>query len=188
MGFKDLVGKSVMHVQLSTICEHSNANMETGASQLRNMVEYSAGFGNLSRSFIRRRFKVASLDKKYHDSHDVLTSAGLQLWLLCLMCCEASSFLRFAPECSSFVALCAARALRGVAHGFLGDASKTFVMTGNCLLIVHSMIMAIALALGHDVGLEQPTSSCMLQTAWMSHIISFFKLKKTHTYLGAYGG
>ena len=28
-------------------------------------------------------------------------------------------------------------------------------------LIVHSMIMAIALALGHQVGLEQPTSSCM---------------------------
>ena len=104
------------------------------------------------------------------------------------LCCEACSFLWFAPECSSFVALCAAQALRGVANGFLGGASKTFVMTGNSLLIVHSMIMAIALALGHNVGLEQPTSSCMLQTAWMSHIISFFKLKKTHTYLGAYGG
>jgi len=187
MGFKDLFGMPVM-VQLSILCEHAIANMESGSSQLRSMVEYSAGFGNLSRSFIRRRFKVASLDKKYHNLHDVLSSEGLRLWLLCLMCCEACSFLWFAPECSSFVTLCAAQALRGVANGFLGDTSKTFVMTGNSLLIVHSMIMAIALALGHQVGLEQPTSSCMLQTAWMSHIISFFKLAKTHTYLGAFGG
>ena len=82
MGFKDLFGKPVM-VQLSSICEHSSANMESRASQLRSMVEYSGGFGNLSRSFARRSFKAASLDKKYHDSHDVLTSAGLQLWLLC---------------------------------------------------------------------------------------------------------
>ena len=187
MGMRDLLfGKPIL-AQLSIICELAISNMESKASQLRSMIEYSAGYGNLSRAF-RRKFKVASFDKEYSSNHNVLTSEGLQLWLLCLCCCGAGSFLWFAPECSSFVCLSVSKSCRNEANNFMGDTSREFVRTGNSLMILHSMLMAIALALGHHVGLEQPSSSSMMSTTWISSVIKFFNLRQTHTYLGAFGG
>ena len=88
----------------------------------------------------------------------------VQLWLLCLCCCGAGSFLSFAPECSNFVCLSVSKSCQNEANNFMGDTSREFVRTGNPLMILHSMLMAIALALGHHVRLEQPSSSSMMST------------------------
>lgn len=70
----------------------------------------------------------------------------------------------------------------------MGDLTKAFVRSGNSLMIVCSMIMVMAVCLGHAVGIEQPSTSAMYRTPWMSAIFSHYTFHKVRTYLGAFGG
>lgn len=187
MAFPDLAAKPLM-IQLRIVVDFAISNMESSAAQCLDMVEYAAGCGNLSRAFLRRKCRVASLDRKYTDKHDVLTSEGLRLWLMCLVCCARDAFLWFAPECSSWVSLCLSQSCRYDFNKFMGDTTKSFVATGNSFMIITSMLMALALSLGHKIVVEQPMSSTMFNTDWMSHVIRFFQVGRTVTYLGAFGG
>ena len=187
MAFPETMFGKPLTLQLTQLLSLALSNMETCATQMLDMVEYCAGYGNLSRAFLRRKWRVAPLDQKFSPLHDALTSAGLRLWVLCLCFTSGTGMLWFAPECSSFVALSASQHCRKESNDFMGDCSKDFVNRGNSLMIICSMIMCIGLSLGLKVGLEQPNSSAMMSTKWMSHVITFFQMRQQLTYLGAFG-
>ena len=187
MAFPDLAAKPLM-VQLTILCHYAISNIEVATNQVLDMVEFAAGCGNLSRAFLRRKCRVASLDRKFSHLHDCLTSEGLRLWFMCLLSCGLNAFLWFAPECSSWVSLSLSQSCRYPHNDFMGDTRREFVVTGNSFMIICSMLMTIALSIGHNIAVEQPLSSTMFRTVWMSHVIEFFKLGRTVTYLGAYGG
>ena len=187
MAFPEIASKPLT-IQLSVLCRYAIAKMDLGAAELFQVIEYCAGYGNLSRSFLRRKCRVASLDQKYMAEHDALTALGLRMWIMCMLTSARNAFLWFAPECGSFVSLSISQNCRCEGNRWMGDWGKAFVHKGNSLMIVCSMIMAIAASLGHGIGLEQPSSSAMFRTFWMAHIIEFFKLERTLTYLGAFGG
>lgn len=92
MAFPEMAGKPLL-IQLALVSHFALSKMESGVSGLFTVVEYCAGFGNLSRSFLRRGCTAASLDKKYGDSHDALSSSGLRMWLLCLLHRAPGAFL-----------------------------------------------------------------------------------------------
>ena len=146
MAFPETMFGKPLTLQLTQLLSLALGNMETCATQMLDMVEYCVGYGNLSRAFLRRNWRVAPLDHKFSLLHDALTSAGLKLWLLCLCFTSANGMLWFAPECSSFVALSASVHCREAGNGFMGDCSKDFVNRGNSLMIICSMIMCIALS------------------------------------------
>ena len=156
-------------------------------SDLMHFVEYAAGVGNLTRSCLRAGLRGCCFDYIYTEAHNVLTSAGLRLWLDAQTALIKKGMAWFGTQCSSFTSLCLSVSLRGPENEYQGDTTRSFVVEGNSLLEITALQFFLGWLLGQLCVLEQPLGSCMPLLKSMRHVLHFTRSSKLVTYAGAFG-
>ena len=160
--------------------------MEEGSAHL-DFVEYACGRGNLSKALLRKNFAGVGLDILWSACHDCLQPAGLLLWLECLQALRPNSLVWFGTKCSSWVSLCVSCSRRSAENMYHGDCDRPFVVEGNRLMMVTSLLYFLASCLGHFTTLEQPQSSTMVKNPWLQNVLVWVQAQKFTTYMGAFG-
>lgn len=171
---------------LTWVVERGFSAMESSLASL-DFVEYACGQGNLSKALLKKGFQGCSLDIIWDDAHDCLTAGGLLLWLECLQHLRRNSLVWLGTKCSSWVSLCVSQSERGPANNYHGNLDRDWVVEGNRLMLISSLIYFLSVCLGHFTSLEQPGSSCMVKHPWLLNVLSWACAQKHTTYLGAYG-
>ena len=184
--FESLRGQNLV-MTLVKIIMRGYRNQMTN-SNLHHFCECFAGVGNLTRELLRAGYEGSGFDNVYSESQNLLESSGLQLVLNCLTSLRCRGLLWLGTPCSSFVVLCRAQSMRHESNSFLGDTSRGFVVIGNALGEMSSLLYFIAWCLCIWVVLEQPHSSCLPSMPSMSTVFRFCGAKKYVTYMGQYGG
>ena len=111
--------------------------------------------GNLTKEFMRRKKNCVALDKLCGEHHDVLYPQGIRLWVDALSNTVCDSLNWFGTRRSSFVMLCAAQAKRKEENQFWGDTSRLFIVEGNHLRNVTSLLlMNVPCLVGRGRGSE----------------------------------
>ncbi|CAJ1377852.1 unnamed protein product [Effrenium voratum] len=151
-------------------------------------IEYACGRGNLSKAALRRGLRGVSFDKIYSSSHDVLTIAGLRLWLLALAASLPKCLVWHGTQCSSFVTLSLSQSLRYKENDWLGDQDKLFVKVGNMLADITGLTMCLAFLMDGVEVLEQPLNSRMPLTPCLRAALVFTCAQKITTYHSCFGG
>lgn len=151
-------------------------------------IEFFCGQGNLSKQALRKGWQGVSLDQEVNQSHDLLEPHGLELWLLAVTATIAGALVWMAPPCSSFVILCKAQSQRYPENNYMGDTSKLFVLQGNCLAELSSMLLLLAWLLRCRDGLEQPSSSVFPELPSCQAVLRFIGSSRTTTYHYLFGG
>ena len=192
--WKSLLGQcypEFSHMELEdillTICARAVSNEESTDSSLLRYCEFASGVGNLSKALLRRGLHGGSFDIIYDESHDCLKPEGFKLWLLALSSMSQDGLAWFGTKCSSWVVLCMSQSDRRVENNWWGDQDREFVIEGNALMTVTSLLFFLGFLLGHTVILEQPRSSSMPLVPLMASVLAFAKCLRCDTYLGSYG-
>ena len=136
------------------LCLRAWKHRKAGHASL-DMVEFFAGSGNLA------------LDKLCGEHHDVRYPQGIRLWVDALSNTVCDSLNWFATRCSSFVMLCAAQAAQKEENQFWGDTSRLFIVEGNHLCNVTSLLFFISYLLMNVPCLEQPADSVLAKVSTM---------------------
>ena len=169
------------------LCLRAWKHRKAGYSYL-DMVEFFAGSGNLTKEFMRRKKNCVALDKLYGEHHDVLYPQKIRLWVDALSNTVCDSLNWFGTRCSSFVMLCAAQAKRKEENQFWGDTSRLFIVEGNHLCNVTSLLFFISYLLMNVPCLEQPADSLLAKVSTMQLVLGFTKVCSARTYGAAFGG
>jgi len=173
---------------LLMICARAVSNQESNdSSSLLRFNEFAAGAGNLSKALLRRGLHGGSWDILFDESHDCLKPEGFKLWLLALSSMSRDSLCWFGTKCSSWVILCLSQSDRRVENDWWGDQDRDFVIEGNALMTVTSILFFLGFLLGHIVILEQPRSSSMPLVPLMASVLAYTKCLRCDTYLGSFG-
>ena len=102
--------------------------------------EFAAGAGNLSKALLRRGLHGGSWDILFDESHDCLKPEGFKLWLLALSSMAHDGLIWFGTKCSSWVVLCMSQSDQRVENSWWGDQDRDFVIEGNALTTVTSLL------------------------------------------------
>ena len=155
-----------------------------------DFVEIFAGKAWLSHQMLAGGFHGCAFDYVFSQAHDALTSAGLRLYLDAVSCVRPKKGLVWlATQCSSFTVLCRHQSQRMPENQFLGVAGGyAFVHTGNHLAEISSLIYFLCYLLSVWVALEQPLSSCMMETPSLVGVLLFSHSIRVQTYMGAFQG
>ena len=140
--FESLRGQNLV-MTLVKIIMRGYRNQMTN-SNLHHFCECFAGVGNLTRELLRAGYEGSGFDNVYSESQNLLESSGLQLVLNCLTSLRRRGLLWLGTPCSSFVVLCRAQSMRHESNSFLGDTSRRFVVIGNALGEMSSLLYFIA--------------------------------------------
>ncbi|CAL1144165.1 unnamed protein product [Cladocopium goreaui] len=180
------LSQCTLESMLFWIVERAITAMEEGSAHL-DFVEYACGRGNLSKALLRKNFAGVGLDILWSACHDCLQPAGLLLWLECLQALRPNSLVWFGTKCSSWVSLCVSCSRRSAENMYHGDCDRPFVVEGNRLMMVTSLLYFLASCLGHFTTLEQPQSSTMVKNPWLQNVLVWVQAQKFTTYMGAFG-
>lgn len=180
------LSQCTLESMLFWIVERAITAMEEGSAHL-DFVEYACGRGNLSKALLRKNFAGVGLDILWSACHDCLQPAGLLLWLECLQALRPNSLVWFGTKCSSWVSLCVSCSRRSEENMYHGDCDRPFVVEGNRLMMVTSLLYFLASCLGHFTTLEQPQSSTMVKNPWLQNVLVWVQAQKFTTYMGAFG-
>ena len=165
-------------------CAHDNR--ASGVADT-DFVEYWAGSGALTKEFIRVGQRCFRLDKAYSNHHSCSTAEGLRLWLVTLCSVRRGGLIWCGTQCSSFLRMCMSRSKRTAENAYLGDTSRAFVVEGNRQMVVLSIIAFVALLVGVDFILEQPTQSLLPCMEPLKSTLAFIGATRTVTWLGEFG-
>ena len=166
-----------------SLVERSLTNRMRTANHMKlDAIEYFAGSGSLTKSFLKSGVRVAAFDSCFTELHNCLVSHGLALWRDALACATSGALIWFGTQCSSFSALCRAQAERSSSNDFRGKLVP-FVVEGNCLGEVPALMWILAWLKTCTCILEQPLGSVLPELPCMKRVLQF----KIATYLGAYG-
>ena len=124
-------------------------------------IEYCAGGANLTLQCITQGLESLALDLEYSCRHDMLSPEGLRTWIDALVESKVNSLQWYGTRCSSWVPLCQSGSKRNKNNGWWGDMAKPWVVTGNCQMVVTSLMMALSWLCDNAPVLEQPSGSCM---------------------------
>ena len=80
---------------------------------------------------------------------------GFKLRLLALSSMSQDGLAWFGTKCSSWVVLCMSQSDRRMENNWWGDQDREFVIKGNALMTVTSLLFFLGFLLGHTVILEQ---------------------------------
>eukprot|EP00435_Cladocopium_sp_Y103_P051430 s2754_g16.t1 len=152
-----------------------------------DFIEYFSGHGELSKSVIHFGLEAMSSDWIHSGEHDALSRRGLRLFLAALSGAKPHALTWFGTVCSSFVVLCRAQSERQWSNNFAGNVSLNFLMMGNRLAAVSSLIYLLSDMVGNFPVLEQPLNSCMPLYSMMNAVLTFCRSCKISTYHGAFG-
>ena len=158
----------------------------TGASTLQS-VEFFCGAANLTLAAVEVGLSCAAVDKALNDAHDVLEPEGLVLWLSLITATVPGALEWLGSPCNSYVVLCRAQSCR-MAPTYLGDEAKFFVLEGNCLGDISSMLLWLGGILMLRPGLEQPKNSVLPYSGCMPGVLRFIGAEMTVTYHYCFGG
>ena len=137
---------------------------------------------------MRRKKKCGALDKLCGEHHDVLYPEGIRLWVDALSNTVCDSLSLFGTRCSSFVMLCAAQAARKEENQLWGDTSRLFIVEGNHLCNVTSLLLFISYLLLSIPCLEQTADSVLAKVSTMQLVLGFTKVCSARTCGAAFGG
>ena len=179
--------------QLTHIVARGFANREkflNGGSQtlqLLQFAEFCAGFANLSKKLLQADLRGASYDILFRPEHDMLSFAGLQLFIdsVTASCDKALHWM--GTPCGSFVHICSSVSRRSETNSYEGDVARDFVRRGNAMAEITALIVFISCCLNCISILEQPSTSCMPKLSSLTSVFQFFHFEKTTTYLGCFG-
>ena len=184
--FRDMIDDSLVTMLVKLIMRgHQN---QMNATNLHHFCECCAGVGNLTRELLRIGASGSAFDSNYMDEHNILDSSGLLLVLNAVGARRRKGLLWLGTPCSSFVVLCRAQSMRDASNSWLGDTSRSFVSTGNCLGELSALLFFVAWCLNIWAILEQPQSSCLPLMATMHAVLRFCEAHRYTTYMGQYGG
>ena len=173
--------------QVSALVQRSMANRLLQVSLL-DAVEFCSGKAELTKAFIRHQLRTACFDLLYRPEHDMLSQAGVRLFLDAVAATRRKGLNWWGTTCSSFVSLCVAVSQRFAWNDFLGNTQRPFVEEGNCQVEVMSLAMFVALLTDVFCILEQPCNSVMPKVGSLKRVLEYFGMEKLQTWHGAFGG
>ena len=154
-----------------------------------DFLECFSGRGNLTYELLKAGFRGSAYDVIYEeDDHNCLTSKGLRWLLDCLACVKSKGLVWFATRCSSFVIMCRHQSERQEWNNYMGNQARPFVVCGNNLMIITSILFLVSWLLGQHPVLEQPASSVMPECPALKLVLQWTGSRKHVTYLGSFGG
>ena len=177
----------VMRAYSNRSCDSFNGLGPHKFPGLLDYVDFCAGKWNLSRQPIASGLRGCSFDCIYSIEHDMLTGAGLRLYLEAITASVPRALHRWGTKCSSFSILCASKSLRSEANHWTGDVTKDFVCEGNSQALVTSLGVFLGVLVGCLPMLEQPGNSCMPMQPSLKTVFDCFNFHKTVTYGGCFG-
>lgn len=162
---------------------------QRSCDHMYDFLEIFAGRGNLSYEMLKAGFEGSAYDVIFeNEAHNALTSKGLRWLLDSLASLKRRGLSWFATRCSSFVVLCRHQSERNQSNDFMGNLTRPFVVCGNNLMEVTSLLYLVSWLLGQHPVLEQPTNSVMPQCPALKLVLQWTGSMKHVTYMGAFAG
>ena len=120
-------------VKLVVRCWKLRANMNL--FNMHDFIEFCAGQGNLTAECLKALLHGAALDIQYRPDHNMLTRAGLRVWIDCISEAKPGALVWHATRCSSFVNMSRRHHMRSAENGFWGNCQYAFVRDGNTMQV-----------------------------------------------------
>eukprot|EP00959_Pyramimonas_sp_CCMP1952_P361282 7566322-Pyramimonas_sp.AAC.1 len=150
------------------------------------LVEFFSGMGAIFHACDVLMGNSAGFDKSYHKHQDFLTERGIANAVLLLCRLVDGGFVWAAPQCSSWVFVARSGTSR-TKRKAAGDPGVRRVRDGNKMVVNLAGVLALAWCMGHDIFIEQPSSSLMRHFEPFTTLITQVATAKCRTFLGAFG-